>query len=93
MEDDDIDNKKIVIKKKEEKEKFDMVQFSKKVINYDDNGNIINIYKSAKEASNILNLCESTIHKCCAGTRKACNKQKFKYLDDNDNLIAMTIGE
>lgn len=90
---DDIENKKVLLKEKEQKEKFDMAQFSRKVINYDDSGNILNVYTSVKEAAKELTLCESTIHKCCGGSRKTCKKKKFKYLDDNDNLNTMKIGE
>ncbi len=60
----------------------------KKVIQYDDELNIIKIYNLAKQAAKELNLNVSSIHQCCRGTNKTCGKEKyrFKFHDDTDDL-------
>lgn len=61
----------------------------KKVVHYDNEGNIITIYDDCAKACKALNVCHTSIYKCCQLERNHCgkNKLKFKYLSENDDLI------
>ncbi|ARF11444.1 HNH endonuclease [Klosneuvirus KNV1] len=66
----------------------------KKVIHYDNNGNIINIYTCPTYASRALNINTRSINKCCKNELYSCGNPKsfFKYLDDIDDLQNMKIS-
>lgn len=60
----------------------------KKVIQYDNDGNIIRIYDHCVQASEILNIDRSAIYYYCKQNRVAEeDKMKFKYLTEKDDLI------
>lgn len=52
---------------------------SKKVIKKSLNGEIIEIYPSAREAARKNNMSEATISKCCNGIYKTSNKYRWEY--------------
>lgn len=52
---------------------------SKKVIQYDLQGNLINEFKSAKNAAEILCICRSAITHCCNGRSKTSNGYIWRY--------------
>lgn len=55
---------------------------SKKVVQIDKSGNILHIYNSAKQASNITGLSHSHILECCAGKRyKTVGGYIWKYYE------------
>lgn len=58
----------------------------RKVIQYDDNNNIIKIFNSATEAGKMLNINFRLIHIHCKGESSMQN-YKFKYLSDADDSI------
>jgi len=63
-----------------------------KIINYDINYKILNIYRSCPHASKELNVHESSINKCCKGLIKSCgNGLLFKYQTETDDIINMII--
>ena len=64
---------------------------NKKVVNYDDNDNILKVYLNCADAARELKVCKSSINKCCKNMINSCgeNKLKFKYLDDCDDIINM----
>ena len=78
-------------KKDNEKNKVNAPLIYRKIIHYDD-VNIIKIYDTAKEAAKDLNLCASSISKCCKGNRKMCGNKTFKYLDQTDDIKNMKIS-
>lgn len=90
-ENDDIENMKIHAPKKEEKGKFDMSHLYRKVVCYNDDSNILNIFGNSKEAGRVLGVSGSSVLECCQGKRKTCGGKKFKYLDDSDNTTTMKI--
>ena len=51
-----------------------------KIIQYDENMNIINIWNGIREASRELNLDSSSITKCCKGKQKTVKGFIFRYL-------------
>jgi len=57
-----------------------LINNSKKVIQYDMNMNKINEFSSIKNASAKLNLCHSSIVKCCNGKQKMCGNFIFKFV-------------
>lgn len=65
----------------------------KKVINYDDDNNILGIYLNCADASRKLNANHCIVIRCCKGTAKyyGVNKLKFKYLDATDDIVNMKI--
>jgi hypothetical protein len=66
----------------------------KKVVNYDDNENIIKIYTNCSAAARDLKINRSSINACCKGFLKTCgnSKLKFKFLA-NDDLENMKIKQ
>ena len=59
---------------------------SRKVAKLDENGNILEIYNSIKEATEKNSAYNYGITKACKGKIKTCKGYKWKYLDDyNDN--------
>lgn len=60
----------------------------KKVIHYNNDGNILGIYNSCMDASRKLNTHHSSINKCCKGNLKTCGKNNclFKYLTSTDDI-------
>lgn len=71
-----------------------LVKSVKKIINYDETGNILKIYDSCAQASKALNVNMSSINKCCKALIRTCgtNKLLFKYLDENDDLVKNKIS-
>ncbi len=63
---------------KESKEKIANFNY-KPVIQYDLNMNFIDEFKGAKIASEILNINEASINKCCQGKRNKAGGFKFKF--------------
>jgi len=68
----------------------------KKIVQYDKNNNIIEIFNSAVDAGKKNNLRSPTIHKYCKGTmmsntycrgKMMTNNYMFKYLSNKDDLI------
>lgn len=57
---------------------------SKKVLQYDLNGNFLRDYESASEALKIMNVHLSTMCDCCRGKNKTCKGYIFKYASDRD---------
>jgi len=53
--------------------------FSKKVIQFDLNGNIVNEYPSASEAARETGFCQTHISSCCRGKVKTCHNYNFSY--------------
>lgn len=60
----------------------------KKIIHYNKEGTIINVYTCPAYAAKDLNINCRSINKCCKGTLFSCGKDKyyFKYLEDNDDI-------
>lgn len=79
---DDLINKKIDIKTIPNKKSKDLL---KKIIQYDDNFNIINIFKSITETSIKLNISVKTVKNYCNNKTKN-EKIKLKYLSNTDDL-------
>lgn len=59
----------------------------KRVAMIDENNNIIEIYRSAKDCSEILNVDERKIGSCCRGERRTVEKKRFCWIDDENNLL------
>ena len=51
----------------------------KKVIQYDLDGNLIRIWDSIKQASDELNICNTSITRCCKGNRNKAGEFIWKY--------------
>lgn len=65
----------------------------KKVLNFDENNNILGIYNNCNHAGRELNLHPRSLMKCCHGTRKNLKGFYFKYQDDTDDLLNMKISD
>jgi len=67
----------------------------RKVVNFDNKGNIIKIYLCPTYAGRELNIPAASINCCCRGRYDACGKDRlyFKYLDDTDDVINMKISD
>jgi hypothetical protein len=68
----------------------------RKIICYDNDNNILKIYKDCKDANKDLQIDTRAIYSCCKGHTKYCRKNnssyRFKYFDENtDNLQQMKI--
>ena len=61
----------------------------RKVYQYDKNANLIKIWNSIIEASNILKLHSTGIINCCKGRQKAYGGYMWKYADEVDIDLAM----
>jgi len=63
----------------------------RKVINYDDNYNIIEVYQSCSDAGRKLSIDQSAINQCCNGKANIYDKNKvklnFKFLEPTDDLV------
>jgi hypothetical protein len=66
----------------------------KKVINYDNDNNIIKIYLNCADAGRDLGVSKSSIDKCCKNIIRSCGekKLKFKYLEAQDDIVCMKIN-
>ena len=56
---------------------------SKRVNQYDKQGNFIKTWKSMKEAERELNICNSNISRCCNGKAKTTGGYIWRYDDEN----------
>ena len=54
----------------------------KKIAIYDENDNILNIYRSCLDASNNLKISRKSIRDCCKGSVIRKDGKIFKYLDN-----------
>lgn len=61
-------------------------KYSKKIIQLDNDGNIIKEYKSIKEAGRQLKISHQAISDCLRGIQKHSAGYKWKYADDLQNL-------
>lgn len=61
----------------------------KKIVNYDEAGNILGVYRSTLEASKNVRAHRKAISECCNGVIKSYgeNQLMFKFLDDTDDLV------
>lgn len=61
----------------------------KRIIQYDLLGNKLNVFNSATEASQILNLSNTSISSCCSGYRNTTyvGNYIFRYYNDKDKII------
>lgn len=69
------------IRTKEEKEHLSII-FSKKIVQYDFVGNLINNWKSINEAANILGIDSGNISKCCNKQQLTYKKYFWFFVDD-----------
>lgn len=59
----------------------------RKVINYREDGTILEIYESAMEVERKMGIIASSVNKCCKGQILSCgNGLLFKYLSETDDL-------
>lgn len=72
-------NKKEEINNKISKSKKGNIKTSKIVEQYDLNGNLINIFLSISDAANELNVCRSSIKRCCDGIYKNVKGYVWKF--------------
>ena len=61
---------------------------SKKVCQYDTNGNLLRIWKSIIEASRNLQIPDTNIGKCCKGEYKQSGGYVWKYADESEEVYA-----
>lgn len=65
----------------EEQKQILREKHNKKVAQYTLDGELVAIYESAKEASNVIQKDHSSICKCCRGKKKTCGGFKWKYVE------------
>ena len=63
---------------------------SKPVVQYDDNDQVVKVWKSATQAAKELRINRQHIYKVCKGERKHCGGYKWKYYNDSDNTPKQT---
>jgi hypothetical protein len=63
---------------------------TKKIVQYSDDGTIIEVFKTCKEAGKKLNIAKTAIWNCC-NKITIDPKYKLKYLDETDDLIKKKI--
>ena len=62
-------------------------RFSKKIVQYDLNGNFIKEWDSMSEAQRQLNIWHESIGKCCKGKIKTSGKYIWRFKEENDEKI------
>lgn len=66
---------------------------NKKVIQYDENGNIIKVFDTIMECAKAFNIQRHTVRLYCNGTdKKKRHKINLKWLSDSDDLINMKVN-
>ena len=60
---------------------------AKCVAQCDENNNVLNIFRSIADCSELTGADEKKIGACCRGERKTTDGYRFYWLDENDNLI------
>ena len=73
------DKRELINDKIKETLKF-KIKNCKKVFQYDLNNNFIKEYNSISEASKLLNICRSSIQRCCDGKYKTTKEYIWKYV-------------
>lgn len=71
---------------REYKESPDYVDNSKKVYQYDIEGNFIREWKSTMEIERVLNINNARVSDNCRGVTKRCKKYIFKYVFEGDKV-------